>query len=220
MRYEVNIYPFIESEIEKTPDGQPKVAVGRLDDMVGWRWFWGGEFPQSFFIRIMKSDLWPEYIKEWQTKGLTFEDFKKILLGFENDSQKDSLLYVLSGDNAMWHFGLQFQIENENLELDFKAELQEKGFTKEQIEEIMDKFWTVFSPNCTTWKNISSQDKENWLGWYKDAVKEAKDWESLRESLLEIGDEIQTEVLSLYRQEAQEQFEKIVKEFSKGQPAH
>ena len=218
MRYEINIFPYIESVVEKR-DGQLRLTVGRLDDSVGWHWFWGNEFPQSFFIRIMRSELWPEYVKEWEATGLTFEDFKKILLSF-NKEQGDSLLYVLSGDNAMWHFGLPFQTEDENLDLDFRAELEEKGFTEKEIEQIMNEFWLEFSPNSSTWKNISSQFSLSWLEWYKKAVREAKDWESLRESLFEIGDEIQSEVLSLYRQEAWKTFERVVKEFSEGQPAH
>lgn len=219
MRYEINIFPYIESVVEKR-DGQLQLTVGCLDDMVGWCWYDGEKAPQAFMIRIIHSRLYDKYRREWEKVGLTFEDFKSLLTTFENDSQKDTLLYVVSGDNRTWHFGEDFRAEDEDIEYDFRSELQEMGFTSDQVKEIMEKFWIEFCPDASNWNKIPREDKERWLEWYLDTIKESENWEDLNEGLIDLTNEIKTEVLSMYRTEARKTFEKVVKEFFKGQPAH
>ena len=143
MQVEINVGSAIRCKVEKVGKSL-RIVEGSLHDF-GWMFVWGHELPQNFLLRIVFSSLFKEFVKEREKQGLTLEDFKRLLVRFEKDKQKeqkDALLYVLTGDNRMWDFGEEFSYEADEACYIISEELQERyGLSEVEASKLIDSLW-------------------------------------------------------------------------------
>jgi len=223
----VKVGSYIDIELAKV-NGQLEVLHGVLDDGIGWRFCWGDELPQNMFLRIIFSDLWPNFVREWQAKGLDLGDLKQLLLNY-NEEQLKSALYVLTGDNARWHFGEPFRWLDEELTEGFTNDLEEKyGLGFSRAREVVDKskFWWEIPPEWSSFDFYYKKYKSSWEEAYRKAVEKASSFEELEDNLCQlkkelagewIDEEYKENVMGLWADyldssEGKEEMEKLIEE--------
>jgi len=198
----------IDCEIVKDKD---KVFIlrGILDNGINWRFIWGDELPQSFLLRIINSSLWNEFKRKWEGKGLTFDNFKKILLNYNNE-QIESVLYVLSGDNRLWYFGEGFQFESDYISEFLADDLQEKfGLDYDKAKNIINEIWFDIESD-KDFNDYYNKYKKEWEGLYKETVNSASNWKELETNLQELSNEIYEQIMEDYRGEILNNFYKFI----------
>ena len=229
----INVGGYIDIELAKV-NGRLQVVHGCIDDGIGWRFPWGDELPQNMFLRIIFSELWQDFVKEWEKAGLTLADLKELLLNY-NEEQLKSALYVLTGDNACWHFGEVFRWADEGLSDFFADDLEKKyGLSFLQARDVVDRseFWWEIPSEWTSFDYYYNKFKESWEEDYRNAVEKASSFEGLCENIrtvrCELGEEIEDEykenVMELWSEylessKGKEEIEKLIEEVKNGREA-
>ncbi len=188
---EINIGSYINIGLAKA-NGRLQVVHGCIDDGIGWRFPWGDELPQNMFLRIVFSELWQDFVKEWEKAGLTLADLKELLLNY-NEEQLKSALYVLTGDNARWHFGEPFRWLDEELTERFADDLEEKyGLGFSQAREVVNRseFWWEIPPEWSSFDFYYKKYKPSWEEAYRKAVEKVSSFEELEDSLRQLKKEL------------------------------
>lgn len=111
-----------------------KLSLGNLTDA---GWFWDGDQTDihTFLFRMIHSKgQFEMFEKDLEEQGGSFETLKPFLRNTVNDES----LYAITGDNARWHFGEDFE------EGEMSNELSALGITEEQKEKVEDQAWTEY----------------------------------------------------------------------------
>ena len=168
-------------------DGEIRLRLGNWTDA---GWYWSGEEDQfaGYLIRLAGSRIdRDEIISILERNGVDFEDFKEIIL---ESARSGDGIYMITGDNAKWHFGQDGEREYDIIRYDLKEyhELSDKD-----IEEFEDYYWTHMESNSTDFDSFEeSEYYDDLKGEIVSAVENADSWWDVLsnlEDLREIGDE-------------------------------
>lgn len=167
-----------------------KVESVRLGNMVDTGWYWAGQGDQfnTFMARMSDSDVWNELVSDFKEEEITVDIIKSALL--KNLSGKltgdnDDGLYALSGDNSRWKFGEDDEsaIYGEFDHFKYEGELKDN-----EEEEFEKEFWNHYkNPTYERWLEVKGNGFREEL---KDGIKNATDFDELREAYKDVEDNI------------------------------
>jgi hypothetical protein len=108
----------------------------RMDDHVGWRWDGDEASWDIFIIRMAKSRIKDEFLKNMELSGLEYETIRDMIAN--EDYDLESAVYSMTGDNVFWHFGEMGDADYDAVDNYAREDLSLDGKEKEAFH---DYFW-------------------------------------------------------------------------------
>jgi hypothetical protein len=159
-------------------EGHYEFSLGNWSD-AGWHWDGKADSAVGFLIRIARSKITDDFLKDAKEANLTFKEMKPALM---KALKKNDGLYELSGDNEMWQFGYGAadMIDTTTAE----EEAVEAGATKEQASEEVD---TKFNNMKIDYEDFEKAYGSEYQQYMTKLIKGAKTFEDFFGKLEEEG---------------------------------
>lgn len=173
--------------LQKDGDGFT-LRLGNWSD-AGWYWSDDEGAFAGFLIRISGASFDDkEFIDILNSYGIEFNDLKQLIL---ESAESGDGVYMLSGDNAKWHFGQDSEREYDIIDYNLK---DSEKLSDKEVEEFKDYYWSNMESDSTdydTFKESSYYDdlKDEIVS----SVERSDSWEEVLDemsSLRELGNEL------------------------------
>jgi len=153
------------------------LRLGNWSD-AGWNWDGDEDDIIGYLVRVNKSQIDKEFIENMESKGITYNKLKPLLMSKVDDG---TWLYEISGDNTRWHF---HQDIDETAIANEEFEGMEDQYNEEQIEKISDELW-----NKSTNYEFEDFEEEHGEGIKKEIKEFIKDSNTYQEFFDKMNDE-------------------------------
>jgi hypothetical protein len=158
---------------EKDKKGSMKVSLGNTTD-TGWYWSGNQNDLNGFLFRLNHSTEKDKFLEDVKEENINFVQIKPQLI---KSVERGNGLYEMSGDNIVWHFGEQDDVDE-------NYEMEESGLTKEQKDNI----YTEYMP--ITYEEFAKKNSKNYKEQMKKAINESDSYEEFMEKQNEISQEL------------------------------
>lgn len=170
------------------------LSLGNLSD-AGWYWNGSKENLIGFIQRLSSSKTREEFLKDINNSGVEYDDLKPLLI---KSAEKADGLYEITGDNARWKFGEEFDSEStkQYIEDDFTEQLERAGIRigKDNKEKILQEA-TDYAFDKADYKGMTFDDyatkktKKEYSEQIKKIINKSKNFNELMDELQEIKDD-------------------------------